>query len=157
MSSVARPLLVGIGNTLRGDDGVGPYIVRSLQRSSLQRVDCLLLEENVSALIERLGDTPQAYVFDALLSGAAPGTVRRIDALHEALPEELSPSSTHSFCLADVIRLAELVGNLPAKLVVFGIEAKTLRLGAALSAPVQAAAARLVHDVTEEIEALRLS
>ena len=157
MSSVGKPLLVGIGNTLRGDDGVGPYIVRALQRSSLQRVDCLLLGENVSALIERLGDTPQAYVFDAVLSGAPAGTVLRIDALNEELPEELSPSSTHSFRLADVVRLADIVGNLPAKLVVFGIEAKTLRFGAALSAPVRAAAARLVRDVTKEIEALRLS
>jgi hydrogenase maturation protease len=144
-------LLVGIGNELRGDDGVGPYIVRSLQASSLPRVDCLLLGADVTVLTEVLGRAPHAYVFDALLCGAPAGTVRRIDALNEELPQELSPCSTHGFRLADVFRLADILGKLPATLVFFGVEAKTFTLGAELCAPVRAAAARIVRDVTGEI------
>ena len=63
----------------------------------------LLLGEGGFALSGRLGDAPQAFV---------------LDALSDELPEELSPSSTHVFRLADVIKLADTLGTLPGKLVV---------------------------------------
>lgn len=151
MSPAGNTLFVGIGNELRGDDGVGHYIVRRLQASSLQRVECLLLGADVTALAEVLGVAQHAYVFDALCSGAPAGTVRRIDALTEALPKELSPRSTHAFSLADVFKLADVLCELPETLVVFGVEAQTFAPGSGLSAPVRAAAARIVRDVTSEI------
>jgi len=151
VSTAGNRLLVGIGNELRGDDGVGPYIVRMLRASGLQGVDCLLLGTDVTALTEVLGMAQHAYLFDALHSGAPAGTVRRIDALNEELPIELSPCSTHAFPLTDVITLAEVIGKLPETLVVYGIEAKTFALCRGLSAPVRAAAARIVCEVSCEI------
>lgn len=150
MSSARNRLLVGIGNELRGDDGVGPFILRSLRASGLQGVDCLLLGADVTALTEALGMTGHAYVFDAMRSGAPPGTVRRIDALNEELPKELSPCSSHGFALADVFKLADVLGKLPETLAVFGVEGETFELGRGLSAPVRAAAAAIVCDVTWE-------
>jgi len=151
MPPPGNTLLVGIGNELRGDDGVGPYILRRLQASGLPRVDCLLFGADLAPLIELLGITRQAYLFDASCSGAPAGTVRRIDARNEELPEELSSCSTHAVSLADVFELAGVLGTLPKTLVVYGVEAKTFTLGRELSAPVHAAAERIVYDVTVEI------
>ena len=151
MSPAANTLLVGIGNELRGDDGVGPYIVRRLQASSSLRVKGVVLGPDVMALTEGLATVRHVYVFDALLSGAPAGTVRRIDALNEELPRGLSPCSTHALRLADVFRLAGALGKLPATLVVFGVEAETFSVGGGLSPPVRAAAARIVREVTTEL------
>jgi hydrogenase maturation protease len=150
MSTAGNRLLVGIGNELRGDDGVGPYIVRRLQASGLQGVDYLLLGADVTALTEALGTTRHAYVFDALHSGAPAGTVRRIDALSEELPKELAPCSTHGFALADVFKLADFLGNLPETLAVFGVEGEVFEVGQGLSAPVRAAAAGIVCDLARD-------
>jgi hydrogenase maturation protease len=150
MSTVGNRLLIGIGNELRGDDGVGPYIVRRLQASRLRGVDCLLLGADVTALTEALETTRHAYVFDALHSGAPAGTVRRIDALSEKLPKELAHCSTHGFALADVLELAHVLGNLPETLAVFGVEGETFELGLGLSATVRGAAAGIVRDLIRD-------
>jgi hydrogenase maturation protease len=150
MSTAGNRLLVGIGNELRGDDGVGPYIVRRLEASGLGGVDYLVLGADVTALSEALGTTRHAYVFDALHSGAPAGTVRRIDALSEELPKELASCSTHGLALADAFELANALGYRPETLEVFGVEGQTFGLGRGLSAPVHAAAAGIVCDLTCE-------
>lgn len=154
MSTAGNWLLVGIGNELRGDDGVGPYIVRRLQAAGLRGASFLLLGADMTALTEALGATRHACVFDALHSGAPAGTVRRIDALREALPKELAPCSTHGLALADVVTLADVLGNLPETLAVYGIEGQTFGLGRGLSAPVRAAAVGIVCDLTRDFARL---
>lgn len=59
---------------------------------------------------------------DALVTGAAPGTIQRVDLLRQPLPRGAA-ASTHALDLATVLELARLLNYLPRQLVLYGIEA----------------------------------
>jgi hydrogenase maturation protease len=84
---------------------------------------------------------------DAVRSGAEPGTVHRIDATHEPLPATLSAASTHTLGVGEAIELARALGRLPARVVVYGIEAESLAAGEELTPAVE----RAVDDVVEQL------
>ena len=87
-------------------------------------------------------------VVDAMVSGAPPGTVRRFDALREALPAPRAGASTHGLGLAEAVGLARALDRLPARLVLVGIEGADFSPGAGLGPAVAAgveAAARLIR------------
>ena len=98
-------------------------------------------------LIEEWRGADAVIVVDAVSSGAAPGTIRRLDPLAEPIPASLSQGSTHAFGLAETIELARALDRLPARLLVYGIEGERFDAGDELSPPVSAA----VDAVREEL------
>lgn len=137
----ADRLVIGIGNTDRGDDGAGILVARALEHTrSKELVDCvglLYLWEGESDVV----------VVDAMRSGEVPGTVCCFDATASELPVRTS-SSTHSFGLAETIELGRALGRLPARLVVLGIEADGLGPGDTLSEAVKEA----IYEVAAAID-----
>ena len=81
------------------------------------------------ALLSLWEDCETAIVVDATQSGAEPGTVRRLPAHDEPLPDELRRTSTHLLGVAEAIELARALGKLPARTIVYGIEGAQLRHG----------------------------
>ena len=110
-------------------------------------------EGEPTSLIESWEGTRVVWLVDAVSSGAAPGTVHRLDASDEELPAALFRASTHHFGLGEAVELARAVGRLPARTIVYGIEGKTFETGAKLSPEVEAAAARVADAVREEVAA----
>lgn len=134
------PLVVGVGNLDRGDDGAGLWAIRRLHGARTKEVtDC-------TQLIEIWADEADVVVIDAMVTGAPVGTVSRFDIGAFPLPVGTFPS-THSFGLAETVELARAIGRLPGRLTVFGIEAGQMDLGAALSTDVDRAIDGLVEDL----------
>lgn len=128
----ADRLVIGIGNTDRGDDAAGILVARALERTrSRELVDCV-------ALLELWDGESDVVVVDAMRSGKVPGTVSRFDATASELPVRTS-SSTHSFGLAETIELGRALGRLPPRLTVLGIEADDVGIGDRLSEAVEQA------------------
>lgn len=151
----ARPgtLVVGIGNTDRGDDAVGVVTVQRLlarwggvpPRGVLVRT----CEGDPLGLIDAWHDAGQLVLVDATAPSGAPGTVRRltsIDALRAA-----APSSSHGLGLAEAIALAASLGKLPSTWAVIGVEARSFAHGAPLSPEVAAGVPRAVAAVEREV------
>ena len=116
---MSRILIVGVGNAWRSDDGAGPALARRLGDDP--RV--LVYEGEPVGLIEAWAGADEVVIVDAVSSGAAPGTVHRLDARAEPLPNsELLRGSTHAFGLMETIELARALGRLPPQLLVYGIE-----------------------------------
>ena len=118
MSSVMPPrvLLIGFGNTLRGDDALGPMAVELL-RASLTHVELLSCHQLAPELAERLARCDRAIFVDAEDCGA-PGTVRleRVSPAADAVT-----SLTHHVQPAALLALArELYGRAPEALLVTG-------------------------------------
>ncbi|MDP3063937.1 MAG: hydrogenase maturation protease, partial [Chloroflexota bacterium] len=86
-------------------------------------------------------------IFDAVSSGAVPGAVHRFDVCARPLSAKLLRSSTHAFGLADAIELARALGQLPPRLVVYGIEGERFEVGAGLSREVKRAVNEVVNEV----------
>jgi hydrogenase maturation protease len=102
-------------------------------------------------LIEAWSGVSRVFVVDAVHSGAAPGTVVRVDAVRDPLPSEAFQTSTHAFGLAGAVELARALGSLPAALVVYGIEGADFGHGQGLSSEVAAAVPEIVDRVRFEI------
>jgi hydrogenase maturation protease len=138
-------LVVGVGNSWRGDDAAGLEVARRLRRRS--GVEARELEGDAVMLLELWRGHPAVAVVDAARTGSEPGSVRVFRADREPLPVRLR-SSTHAFGVADAIELSRALGRLPQRLDVYAIEGADFSLGAPLSPAVQrgveALAARLL-------------
>jgi hydrogenase maturation protease len=127
-----RPLIVGVGNAVRGDDAAGLIAAR--------RLGGIALEGDPTALVDLFASVSAAVVIDAVRTGAPPGTIHRFDAGAAPLPASVrSSSSTHAVGVAEAIELARTLGRLPPRITVFGIEGARFEAGAAISTQVAAA------------------
>jgi hydrogenase maturation protease len=148
-----RVLVIGVGNAYRRDDGVGLVVARRLRAEAPERVAVREESGEGAALIAAWEGADAVLVIDAVHSGQAPGTVQRLDAGERALPADLFHLSTHAVSVADAVELARTLGQLPPRLVVYGIEGKDFEAGVGLSPEVEEAARRVVGLVLEEIRA----
>jgi len=147
-----RQVIVGIGNTFRGDDGIGRHVAQRL--IDIVPSDVTVLEENGEAadLMEAWKHADRAILIDAMTSGVAPGTVMRFNATQLPLPGEMFPHfSTHTYSVSESIELARTLERLPSKVVVFGIEGKDFETGAGLSPEVERATENVIGLILREI------
>ena len=147
-SRLSDTLVIGLGNSWRGDDGAGPAVARALLDEVQARVR--VYEGEPVGLIDDWSGADTVIVVDAVSSGAAPGTIHRLDPLSDPIPAALSQGSTHAFGLAETIELARALDRLPERLTVYGIEGERFAAGDELSPPVGAA----VEAVREELRGL---
>jgi hydrogenase maturation protease len=146
--------IIGVGRTVRGDDGAGPRVARTLAAEALEGVAVSECAGEFDALLDLWEGAGAVIVVDAIRSGAAPGTLLRLDANAARVPAPAGPSS-HGFGLAEAIEFGRTLRRLPPVLVVHGVEAADVTPGAGLSPAVAAALPALVDAV--RAEALRLA
>ena len=147
----SRTLIIGLGNEYRRDDAVGLVVARRLREAAPESV--LVLEETGegASLLESWRDADTVILIDAVQSGAAPGTVHRLDACERPIAKEFFRFSTHAFGLAEAVELARALGRLPPRLVVYGVEGKSFEAGVGLSPEVEAAVGEVVERVLAEL------
>lgn len=143
-------IVAGIGNMYRGDDGVGPVVAARLAPHMPSRVRLLAGMDDPLELIDAWDGADLAIVVDAVVSGAEAGTIHELDAT-TALPAMFSRLSTHVFSVAQVIELGRLLGRMPNRLIVIGIEATDMTQGRLELTPAVAAA---VDHVVARVRAL---
>lgn len=145
------PLVIGLGNRLRGDDAAGPELARLVAG---RRPEATVVEHEgePTGLIEIWDRAPLAIVADAIAPAGNPGRIER--AIGGSAPlafRTATPASTHALDLAGAIELAASLGRLPARLVIYGIEGERFDLGAPLSPRVTAALWSLAGRVLGEL------
>lgn len=90
----------------------------------------------------------QVYIFDAVRSGAEPGTIFEFDAHEREIPANFFNYSTHNFSLAEAVELSRTLNQLPPVLKIFGIEGKDFSEGRSLSPEVKASADRILQNIS---------
>lgn len=144
-------LVLGLGNILLSDEGVGVKVVEELQN----RYDCSDAVEIVDGgtmgleLLPYFEERSHILIVDAVKSGNEPGTVTRIKDPPAFLQEKTSP---HQIGLPDVLRIAAITDSLPQNVMLFGMEPKRLSTGLNLSAEVAQSFDRLVEMVVAELD-----
>ncbi len=139
-----QPVLVlGLGNTLLADDGVGIHIIRSLAQDPMTP-PCLLPVDGGTLgfrLLDQIARAQAVLIIDAAQLGAPAGTVRLLDRQQLALHVQRSGRlSAHEAGLADLLTLARLEGFAPRYLALLGIQPQTIDWGQTLSPQVARAA-----------------
>jgi len=151
-SQMSPVLVIGVGNDYRSDDAVGLAIVRTLKAKELAGTLCLESDGDGTTLLETWSHASRVIIIDAISSGAQPGTIHRFDALAQQLPASYSFPSTHAFGVAEAIQLARTLDQLPASLIVYGIEGKKFVAGTELSPEVEHAVQKIVKLVGREVQ-----
>ena len=150
-STPPRTLLIGVGNPDRGDDGLGPHIVQSLEGPLSVLVTPIIHSGDGATLMECWDAEDYVVIVDCVRSGASPGTLHRFDAHQDKIPGDFFHYSSHAFGVAEAIELARTLKRLPKVLVIYGIEGKAYDWGSGLSPEVARKVAVICERILDEV------
>ena len=153
-------LVIGCGNLLRGDDAVGPVLVRRLLERGLPD-DTEVADGGTSGMdvAFRMRGADRVILVDAAATGGEPGSLyRMLGSDVEQLPD-LAALNLHSFRWDHALAFARWLlrddpDGYPDEVVVYLIEAASFEFGEPLSEPVAAAMDRLVDRLCTELAPL---
>ncbi len=152
-------LVVGCGNLLRGDDAVGPLVIRRLWDGGLPPgVRCADGGTGGMDMAFQMRGVSHVILVDACASGSTPGTIFEVPgAALEQLPP-LSGIHLHAFRWDHALAFARwlLKEDYPRRVTVYLIEGQCFDLGESLSAPVRAAMERLADRLMAQLRAASL-
>ena len=147
-----KPLVIGIGNTFRGDDAVGPLVAHRLKEAALPGITVLEHDGEGTALLALWEGYSTVILVDAAVSGAEPGTIHRWEAGGKGdSVDSPTRAADHGLGVVEAIELARRLGRLPERFVVYGIEAGSFELGAELTTVVAQAAEDVVDRIGREV------
>lgn len=148
-----RTVVLGVGNTIMSDEGLGVRCVERLVASGALPEGVVAIDGGTSTH-ELLGDiygVDLLVIVDAVVTGGAPGSLIRLegDCIPSAFSNKLSP---HQHGINDLLATLQLVGRAPARVVLHGAMPASLELGMELSPTIEAVlpelAARVLAEVT---------
>ena len=147
-----KTLVLGIGNLVMSDDGVGVKVVQRLQREH-RFVDTVEIMDGGTLgldLLPKIEGVERLIIIDAVETGEEPGTCIRLagEELPIALETKVSP---HQMGLKDLLSVAELMGNVPAEMVLIGIQPGSIEMDTELTPAVEAKVDELISMVLNEL------
>jgi hydrogenase maturation protease len=137
-------VVIGIGNTILSDDGVGVHAARLLQGDPRVPAGVTILDGGTIGLelLPYAADASRVLLLDAVNSGKAPGTLTRMTATD--LLDTSTGLSVHQLGVADLIAALALVSTRPQDIVVLGVQPANTDWGTCLSPDVEVALTHLV-------------
>ena len=145
------PLIIGIGNQFRCDDGIGLFIVEKLQKRNVD-ADFLLLSGEGTELMQQWQNRTRVIVVDAVSSGEEAGHIFNFDAGSEEIPTNFFNYSSHAFGLAEAVALSRALKKLPEELYIVGVEGQQFSQGTALSDKVKDAVDPALELIMERLK-----
>lgn len=144
-------LVLGIGNILLRDEGVGVRVIERMREMSLPE-DTELVDGGTAGadLLEVLAERRKVIVIDAVQAECEPGTVLRFTADELVRPDGVG-MSLHEVGLGEALIMTEQLGCEPEDVVVFGITPKNIESGLELSEEIAALVPRVIELVLAEI------
>jgi len=152
MNAKKAPLLVvGIGNAIQMDDGVGIHVLRALEGRELPPGVELFDGGTMGIeLLPWLEDREKVIFIDAVDAQEKPGTIFRF-APEEVDYDMIPKASVHEIGLVDAIQMAALTGRAPREAVIFGVQPARIDWGEELSEELAAVVERVARLVMNEI------
>jgi len=145
-------LVLGVGNILLSDEGVGVRVVEELQQRHLP--DCVEVVDGAiraMELVDIMRGRKKVIIVDALDASAEPGAVFKFGIGQLAETRKMSVS-VHDIGVHEAIFLLNLTGELPEEITFFGIQPGSLKLHEGLTKEVAAASAKVVDLILRDLE-----
>jgi len=153
--------IIGCGNRERGDDGAGLLVAERLWELGAASVGVETMgvttqtsTGEAAELMDAWGADDEVIVIDAVVTGAAVGTIHQWD---KGIPlaNSTASASTHGFGVGEAIRLAKALGRCPKSLRVYGIEGRQFHSGSGISPEVKRAVNDVAQQISTEVRASR--
>ena len=134
------------GNRDRGDDGAALRVAERLRELNIA---AQVHSGEALGLMEAWSGAEEVILVDAMSTGAVAGTTQVWDAPLPAAFADVT-TSTHGLGVGEAIQLAQVLGRLPRRLRVYGIEGKQFGPGDGISPEVEHAIGRVVEQIAAE-------
>jgi hydrogenase maturation protease len=145
-------VVIGVGNLLMKDEGIGIHAIQALQQLDLPR-DVELIDGGTSPDLiayTRAGD--KLIIIDAAKAGGEPGAIYRFKP-EDILAEKSVLTSAHELGVIEALNMVTFTGNKPSDVVIIGIEPAEIDWGMDLSPLLQQRLPTIVQVVLKEINA----
>lgn len=150
-----RIVVLGVGNTLLSDEGIGVRAIEQLQQDYILPPEVVVIDGGTTGMemLDDLSKCDHIIIIDAVRSGKAPASIVRL--ADEQVPvffkTKLSP---HQIGLSDVLATLAFIDEQPGGVTVIGVEPVSLATGMSLSPQVEARLPELMDLVVTELREL---
>jgi len=154
-----RSVILGLGNPILGDDGIGPRVAQELENhpviQNLPNLEIAPFYRGGLSLMERLVGYDQAFIIDSFVSSSpVPGRIHRLSV--DDLPS-LYANSSHDISLKAAMELGRKMGlPLPEEIIIYAVEIEskfvfTEVLSKEIEASIKPLVDHLVIEITKKI------
>jgi hydrogenase maturation protease len=128
-------VVLGLGNPLMADEGIGVRLVVRLSRSAAEHPDVEFLDAGTGglAVLHHIQGRRKAVFIDCAYMGEEPGTIRRFTPEEVRSDKVLAHQSLHEADLLRIIEMARQLGQAPDEVVIFGIQPQRIEPAMELS------------------------
>jgi hydrogenase maturation protease len=156
MTAPQRIGVLGVGNVLMSDDGIGPFVLKILEARYEFPRNVVLHDLGTPGLgiTSFFADYGAVILIDAVSAKGQPGDVRfyrKQQLVRVPIPQHVSP---HDPALVEALLFAELSGLCPQDVLLVGVVPKSTELGCGLTEEVQAAVVPAISAVLAELHRL---
>ena len=150
-NSPKRIVVIGVGNLLQKDEGIGIHAVKALQELQLPDNVTIIDGGTSPDILACTHSGDKLIIVDAARAGGEPGVIYRFQP-DDLVTESGVALSVHELGVPQNLRLMLLAGNEPSEVVIIGIEPKEIDWGTELSPELETKIPELISVVLREIE-----
>lgn len=146
-------LIIGCGNLIRGDDGVGIHLIKELEKLHLPENVKIIDAGTISIdMLFQMEAVDKVIIVDAVEGGIEPGTIYRLTK-EDLAPPSATPFSLHELKLEHTLKIGEKIlgDKFPSEVIIFGVEVGEIKEGIALSPKIEKSLPRLVDLILQEL------
>jgi len=144
--------VIGVGNLLMGDEGVGIAVVRRLEKVVISdELEIIDAGTSFFTMVSELRRFQKVIIVDAVHGREAPGSVYRFT-MEDVEGKKDSVLSLHDFGVFESIRLERLIAPMPEEIIFYGVEPLSVRLTMQLSPTLQEKVGYVVQKIIEELK-----
>ena len=158
MPDVKRCAVVGVGNVLMGDDGVGVAAVEAMRSAGADDVLCLDAGTALFAVLPQVADCERVIIVDSVRAGSPPGSVYRIrlNVLDGATWAPSAGVSAHDLAVLPSLQQHALAFGWRPETILVGVEPQVTDFCSGMSDAVRDALPKVVEIVRGEVARTRL-
>lgn len=144
-----KTLIVGMGNLLYRDEGIGVHIIQEMRKMKLpSHIELLDIGTSTMDLISYLKEVKKLIVIDAMRAGGKPGTIYKCKP-GDLLPKGEGPISLHEIGLLETLNMTKKLG-MEIETVIVGVEPEIMDWGMELTEEVKNKIPLIIEAVLQE-------
>jgi hydrogenase maturation protease len=149
MTMPGKTLVVGMGNLLYRDEGIGVHVIQAMEKMEIPaHVELLDIGTSTMDLISYLKEVKKLIVIDAMKAGGNPGTIYKCKP-EDLMPKNGGPISLHEIGLLETLNMAKKM-HMEINTVVIGVEPKVFDWGMELTEEVKSKIPAIIEAVLKE-------
>ena len=152
MNEGNKVVIIGIGNLLLMDEGIGVHVINELEKYELPQ-NIAIYDGGTGGfkLMDLMHGAKKVIFIDAVETGKAPGTITTFKSEDVVSTYHKKNYSLHDTDLLEVLKMAELLDNI-TKINIVGVQPKTINYGTTLSKELKDSIPEIINTVFKEIE-----